>query len=398
MIIEDKLSAVPTCEHYHDACQRGQEDTIGQNRRLVTGQAVSPIGAEQSEQRHCDDRVGPSRRSSADTAHEQKLEHARKAREHAKEKSSPGRPNSRSCPEGISGPPVQDISTEGAKCQRDRESDTHGVDRVVEDGNARLRGIIIRSRCDRINQFLVFFLNYGIGHSKRLLLVCLGAIALLALPACQGALSTMQPAGPAARDIATLWWVMLAGSTLIVTLVAGLLWRGFRRPAGADERTKITDEKPTARMWIVGLGIVFPMVVLAALLGYALIIGERLLPRNDEAVIRVEARAQQWSWSFAYADRPGYVTESVLHIPAGRPVDVSITTSDVIHSFWVPRLAGKLDAIPGRVNVLRIEADSPGTYFGQSAEFSGVGYAGHTFEVRAHDATGWSAFVAGDAP
>tara|TARA_R110002020_G_scaffold45420_11_gene129922 strand:+ start:486 stop:1061 length:576 start_codon:yes stop_codon:yes gene_type:complete len=191
---------------------------------------------------------------------------------------------------------------------------------------------------------------------------------------------------------------MLAGSTLIVTLVAGLLWRGFRRPAGADERTKITDEKPTARMWIVGLGIVFPMMVLAALLGYALIIGERLLPRNDEAVISVEARAQQWSWSFAYADRPGYVTESVLHIPAGRPVDVSITTSDVIHSFWVPRLAGKLDAIPGRVNVLRIEADSPGTYFGQSAEFSGVGYAGHTFEVRAHDATGWSAFVAGDAP
>ena len=88
-------------------------------------------------------------------------------------------------------------------------------------------------------------------------------------------------------------------------------------------------------------------------------------------------------------------TRDVLHIPAGRPVDVEITTADVIHSFWVPRLAGKLDAIPGHVNVLRIEADGPGEFKGVSAEFNGTGYLAHRFRVIAHDPAGWQRFLAG---
>lgn len=83
----------------------------------------------------------------------------------------------------------------------------------------------------------------------------------------------------------------------------------------------------------------------------------------------------------------------MLHIPASRPVDVAITTVDVIHSFWVPRLAGKFDAIPGHVNVLRIEADAPGDYAGVSAEFSGRGYTRHRFIVRAHDEAAWNGAV-----
>ncbi len=92
---------------------------------------------------------------------------------------------------------------------------------------------------------------------------------------------------------------------------------------------------------------------------------------------------------------PGLVTVDVLHIPAGLPVDVRITSVDVVHSFWVPRLAGKLDAIPGHVNVLRIEAQAPGTYAGQSAEFSGTGYREHTFTVEAHGPAAWNAFLQG---
>jgi heme/copper-type cytochrome/quinol oxidase subunit 2 len=210
----------------------------------------------------------------------------------------------------------------------------------------------------------------------------------LVLAGCEGALSTVDPAGPAARHIATLWWVMLAGSAVIFTLVMGLLAAAFlrRRPSGGQGST---------RFWIVGLGIAFPMVVLAALLGYGLFIGERLLPREGAGVVSVRAEARRWSWSFAYDGAPEVVTENVLHIPAGRPVDVAITTADVIHSFWVPRLAGKLDAIPGHVNVLRIQADAPGRYPGQSAEFSGEGYAGHKFVVIVHDAAQWERFLAG---
>lgn len=184
---------------------------------------------------------------------------------------------------------------------------------------------------------------------------------------------------------------MLAGSALIFALVMGLLAVAFhaRRPSASEARHE--------RVWIVGLGLGFSMTILAALLAYGLVAGERLLPRADDAV-GVQAEARRWSWSFGYDDRPGLVTENVLHIPAGRPVDVAITSADVAHSFWVPRLAGKLDAIPGHVNVLRIAADLPGTYAGLTAEFNGEGYREHVFAVVAHDAEAWEAFLQGDLP
>ena len=77
---------------------------------------------------------------------------------------------------------------------------------------------------------------------------------------------------------------------------------------------------------------------------------------------------------------------------------MEITSTDVVHSFWVPRLAGKLDAIPGRTNVLRLQADAPGDYEGLGAEFNGAGYLDHRFTVRALDAEGWDAFLAGGEP
>ena len=209
---------------------------------------------------------------------------------------------------------------------------------------------------------------------------------------CSGDLSVVDPAGPAARAIATLWWVMFIGAGLILTLVAALVIGAFRTPRQAENATR--DEK----VWIIGLGLCFSIAVLAALLAYGLVTGERLMPRAAADVVRVEAEARQWAWRFSYDDRPGHVTENLLHIPAGRPVDVAITSRDVVHSFWVPRLAGKLDAIPGHVNVLRIEADAPGTYKGLTAEYNGEGYSRHTFSVEAHDPAGWAAFTAKETP
>lgn len=205
----------------------------------------------------------------------------------------------------------------------------------------------------------------------------------------------VDPAGPAARHIATLWWVMLIGAGLILLLVLGLLVGAYRvRPAAGEA----TDTPGQERLWIVGLGLVFPLLVLAALLAWGLIVGERLLPRQAADTVQVAAEARRWAWRFTYAGAPGRVTERLLHIPAGRPVDVTITSADVIHSFWVPRLAGKLDAVPGHANVLRIQADAPGRYAGVSAEYSGPGYRDHAFAVQAHDAAGWQAFLAGETP
>ena len=201
-------------------------------------------------------------------------------------------------------------------------------------------------------------------------------------------MSALDPAGPAAGTISTLWWIMLAGAVAIFLLVVSLLALAFRRGEGGG---------PTARAWIVGGGLVFPSAVLLALLAYGLIVGERLLPRAGDGVVEVEAQASRWQWAFTHRLPDGglIVSQNILHIPVGRNVDVVLTTRDVIHAFWVPRLAGKMDAIPGHRNVLRIQAAAPGTYPGVCAEYCGVGHARHGFVVRAHDEAGWARFLAG---
>ncbi len=187
---------------------------------------------------------------------------------------------------------------------------------------------------------------------------------------------------------------MLVGATLIFGLMMVLLALAFRKRATPQDSH--APEARQIRVWILSFGLGFPIVVLLALMGYALVVGEKLLPREDAATVQVSAEARRWTWTFTYDDAPGLQTQDELHIPAGRPVDVAITTADVIHSFWVPRLAGKLDAIPGRVNVLRIEADAPGRYQGLSAEFAGSGYDDFVFTVTAHDPAGWAAFIGED--
>lgn len=185
---------------------------------------------------------------------------------------------------------------------------------------------------------------------------------------------------------------MLSGAALIFGFVMMLLILAFRRRGG-----EMDGDAPRERLWIVQLGIIFPVVVLLGLLAYGLVIGERLLPRESPDVVRVRAEGRLSQWTFTYDDLPGRTTPDILHIPTGRPVDVAITSADVIHSFWVPRLAGKLDAIPGHINVLRLEADQAGTYSGRSAEFSGPGYDHFSFAVVAHDAAEWDAFVRGES-
>ncbi|MDR5651452.1 cytochrome c oxidase subunit II [Ruixingdingia sedimenti] len=197
------------------------------------------------------------------------------------------------------------------------------------------------------------------------------------LAGCGGPLSSLSPAGPAAAGIAVLWWAMLAGAVLITLLVLALVWRGFGPPV---------RRPPGERFWLHGMGVGFPLAVLAALVGAGIVVGERLHPGQEPPALRVEAIGRQWEWRFRQPGADGAMVETRgrLHIPAGVPVDVVIRSEDVIHSFWVPRLAGKMDALPGRDNLLRLRADRPGLYHGTSAEFSGAGYAGMRFEVLAY--------------
>lgn len=182
--------------------------------------------------------------------------------------------------------------------------------------------------------------------------------------------------------IANLWWAMLAGAAVLTALVLGLVALGFRAPS---------SRPVSPRFWALGMGVAMPLAVLTVLVGAGLWMGERMQARPGPDVVTVQAHARQWAWQFVQPGPDGQplTTENVLFLPAGQPVHVQITSQDVIHSFWVPRLGGKMDAIPGHQNVLRIQADVPGRYEGLSAEFSGVGYGEMRFVVHAYAPGQW---------
>lgn len=171
---------------------------------------------------------------------------------------------------------------------------------------------------------------------------------------------------------------MLVGSAVLLALVAGLLALAFVQPG-------IGRNMP-ASVWLIGGGLVLPGVVLTPLMIYALLSGERLFAARVEAITRVDVLARQWEWMFIYRMAEGAPRRSinVLHLPAGQPVRLNITSADVIHSFWIPRLAGKIDAVPGHVTVLQLSADAPGRYRGQCAEFCGTAHLEMQMNVEAH--------------
>lgn len=182
---------------------------------------------------------------------------------------------------------------------------------------------------------------------------------------------------------------MFAGAGTIFALVAGLLAYAFWR---SDQTVTINE-----RRWLIGGGLAFPTVTLLALLAYALLSGERLIARDDPSALTVEAVAGQYRWDFRYPNSTREPSPALV-IPVNRPVNVRVTSTDVMHSFWVPRLAGKIDAIPGHVNVIRIIADTPGIYRGQCAEFCGFGHTTMHFHIEALPERDFAAFLStGDA-
>lgn len=201
-------------------------------------------------------------------------------------------------------------------------------------------------------------------------LLVLPPIALL-LSACRGTQSALEPSGPAAAEIALLWWVMFAGSVAIFLLVLILLCYPFLR--GSEKRWQLSPD----RMIVIG-GIVFPIVVLSALLPYGINVGYGMNAAVADDALSIRINARQWWWEIDYigkGSRLAFSTANELYLPVGEPVELILESADVIHSFWVPRLAGKRDLIPGQTNRLVIEADEPGIFRGQCAEYCGESHA-----------------------
>ncbi len=198
------------------------------------------------------------------------------------------------------------------------------------------------------------------------------------------------PAGPYAGSITTLSWALIAMAVavfaVVVTALSIALFGGSALKARLGGPTMV---------W--AGGIVFPVVVLSALLIYGLSLTRNLTAAVPPDAMRVRITGEMWWWRVAYLDaqgQPFMLDANELHIPAGRPVLVELESNDVIHSFWVPRLSGKLDMVPGRRNTLPIQADSPGVYAGQCAEYCGGPHALMGFVVVAHAPADFDAWLA----
>jgi cytochrome c oxidase subunit 2 len=217
---------------------------------------------------------------------------------------------------------------------------------------------------------------------------------LLALPlaACRSDQSALSPQGDDAAQIAQLTWILLALVAITLGAVIVTLWLAIR--GSQDIRAKLAGQ----RIVIVG-GIAFPTLVLTALFGYALWMTRADSRAAEANVQRIEVTGEQWWWRIAYLAPDGtrVVSANELHIPVGRPLEFILKSADVIHSFWIPSLGGKVDMIPGRTTRLQLTATRPGTYRGQCAEYCGGPHALMALEVIASSEAEFAAWLQREA-
>jgi cytochrome c oxidase subunit II len=181
----------------------------------------------------------------------------------------------------------------------------------------------------------------------------------------------LDPQGPVSQAMADLWWLMLGlGGVVFVAVVVVLAVGLFRRQPAAEQEAGRERPKRFGRWFVVG-GVVAPLLILTIVFG-ATVRAMRLVPTTapPEALV-IEVVGHQFWWEVRYPDA-GVTVTNELHLPVGRPVNLQLTSADVIHSFWVPALAGKLDLLPDHANTLVLEADQPGTHRSRCAEFCGL--------------------------
>jgi cytochrome c oxidase subunit 2 len=204
--------------------------------------------------------------------------------------------------------------------------------------------------------------------------------------------NALDPAGPVARQQDSLWNLVFLIATGVFILVQGLILLAvfrFRDRGDATPPKQVHGNTRLEVMWTV-----VPALILAAIaVPTVRTVFDLARPMSDEA-LDVRVVGKQYWWEFEYRNAgPGepVVTAGELHIPTGREIFITLDGEsadvdvDVIHSFWVPRLAGKQDYVPGHTRTMWLEADEPGTYPGQCAEMCGLSHANMRFTVIAHE-------------
>ena len=231
---------------------------------------------------------------------------------------------------------------------------------------------------------------------RRASLPALGALLLLA--GCNRVQSALDPAADQSRSIhgmlLLMLWVCGIMYLLVLAFLAWALWRArgkLGRLAVGDAEAE-TDDRGIERA-MGGWTVLVVAGLLLLITGSFLV--DRSLAKAGPEPIRVKVTAQQWWWNVEYEDpdpSQRVTTANELHLPVNRPAEITLESTDVIHSFWVPSLHGKEDLIPGRTNQIQITPRRVGDYRGQCAEFCGLQHANMAIDVVVDTPVGFDAW------
>ena len=230
-------------------------------------------------------------------------------------------------------------------------------------------------------------------------LISLGVlVALLLLVACDAdALqSTFGTDGPVAEKQLLLFNVLLWAMVVVFVLVEGALLYSlirFRRRPGDPLPAQVHGHTGLEIAWTI-----IPTILILVLGIWSVVTLFELEPPPASAnTLEVTVTGHQWWWEFEYQDADGsgrfINTANELVVPVGKPVNLLLNSDDVIHSFWVPRLAGKVDVVPTRNNRMWFQGDKIGTFYGQCAEFCGTAHALMKFRVQVLSDADYMAWV-----
>ena len=222
------------------------------------------------------------------------------------------------------------------------------------------------------------------GLRRSPVLVILGSFILLAVGCTPShAQSTFDTLGPVAREQATLFYVLFWVGLFVFVAVAGAIIYAairFRRRPGQGDPEQIHGHTRLEIAWTIAPTLLLAVVAVPSI---AAIFETANSPDpTDEGGLLVEAIGHQWWFEFRYPQH-NVVTANEMYIPVGEAVNLELDSIDVIHSFWIPKLAGKVDMVPNNDNTMWVEADGEGEYLGQCAEFCGEAHANMRFRVIA---------------
>lgn len=215
---------------------------------------------------------------------------------------------------------------------------------------------------------------------------------IIAGAGCSGPQSSLVTASREAERIAWLYWLMAGGALVIWVAVIALAVYYGRPHDAAPSRTR-------DRWLIIGSGVVFPLVVLTSLLAYGLSMLPPLVARAPEGSLLVEVAGEQWWWRVRYirADGSAIETANEIRLPVNEPVQFRLVSDNVIHSFWIPSLGGKMDMIPGRTTYLAVHPTRTGIYAGACAEYCGLSHSYMRFMVEVMERSAFDQWLAAQA-